>query len=55
MRAVLWADTLQTLVMAIGLLALLIRGCVVLGGVSNVWTIAQQQGRINMNKYVLCK
>ena len=50
MKAVLWADTAQILVMVAGLLAVIIRGCMTVGGVAEVWRIAEEGGRINFNK-----
>lgn len=46
MKAVLWADTLQVLIMFAGLFAILIEGCRVLGGVGKAWDIAKDNGRI---------
>ena len=54
MKAVLWADTLQTTIMMTGLIAVIIQGNIKMGGLTNVWSIAQQSGRINftMDLYV---
>lgn len=46
MKAVLWADTLQVLIMFAGIFALLIEGCRVLGGVEKAWNIAKDNERI---------
>ena len=47
MKAVLWADTLQTTIMLAGLIAVIIQGNIKMGGFHNVWEIGQQAGRIN--------
>ena len=47
MKAVLWADTLQTTIMLAGLIAVIIQGNIKMGGFHNVWKIGQQAGRIN--------
>ncbi len=46
MKAVLWADTLQTCIMIAGLLALLIRGSAKLGGIEEVFRRADEHGRL---------
>lgn len=46
MKAVLWADTFQVVMMIAGMLAALIQGCIELGGFSKAWDIADQSGRI---------
>ena len=46
MKAVLWADTIQMFIVFAGMLTVLIEGCSVLGGFSNVWDIANGGGRI---------
>ena len=50
MKAVLWADTLQMIIMVGGLIAVLVQGCIKAGGVSKVWEIAEKGGRINFGK-----
>ena len=47
MKAVLWADTLQMLVMFAGQIALVVQGCIVVGGISKVFETAIEGGRIN--------
>ncbi len=47
MKAVLWADTLQTAVMMAGVVALLIRGCERMGGMEEVWRRAEEHGRVH--------
>ena len=46
MKAVVWADTFQALVMIGGLLAIVIYGTVLVGGIEKVWTISQEGGRL---------
>lgn len=45
-KAVVYTDVLQTLLMFGGVLVVVIICCVDLGGVGNVWTIAEQGGRV---------
>ena len=47
MRAVVWVDTLQMLILAGGQLAMLIQVTVKMGGLGEVFKIAEQGGRIN--------
>ncbi|ELU18422.1 hypothetical protein CAPTEDRAFT_136710, partial [Capitella teleta] len=51
MKAVLWADTLQFFLMIAGILAVLIQGIIVKGGIVNVWRIAEKGGRISFNNF----
>ncbi|KAL3843173.1 hypothetical protein ACJMK2_021124 [Sinanodonta woodiana] len=46
LKAVIWTDVFQTIVMFAGMLAVLIKGCNVLGGVERVWEIAYKGDRI---------
>lgn len=46
MKTVLWTDTLQFVIMVVGLLAALIEGSRLLGGFDKAWEIANQRGRI---------
>ncbi len=46
MKAVLWVDTLQAVIMLAGLLAILIRGVAKLGGIEEVWRRAGEHGRL---------
>lgn len=41
----IWSDVLQAVVMVAGMLAVIIRGCVMQGGFDNVIEIARQGGR----------
>ncbi|CAF3390306.1 unnamed protein product [Rotaria socialis] len=49
MRAVIWADVLQAIVMAIGLLAVIIQGLISLGGFKQTFSIASRGGRIEFD------
>ncbi|KAL4220203.1 Sodium-coupled monocarboxylate transporter 1 [Mactra antiquata] len=46
MKAVLWADTVQMVVVYAGMITIFVIGCNVLGGVENAWNIADSRGRI---------
>ncbi|XP_050394459.1 sodium-coupled monocarboxylate transporter 2 [Patella vulgata] len=46
MKAVLWTDTFQVVMMITGLLAVLIRGSILVGGFANAWEIANDSGRV---------
>lgn len=48
MKAVLWTDVFQAILMFLGILAVLIKGFVDLGGVGNVFRISYEGGRINV-------
>lgn len=50
MKAVLWADTAQVVVMVAGVVAVIIRGCIVSGGIGHVWHTAVEGGRMNLNR-----
>ncbi|KAK3091104.1 hypothetical protein FSP39_017149 [Pinctada imbricata] len=47
MKAVLWTDSFQVGLMMAGLLAVLIKGSIEVGGFSKAWDIAYKSGRIN--------
>ncbi|XP_070184134.1 sodium-coupled monocarboxylate transporter 1-like isoform X2 [Littorina saxatilis] len=46
MKAVLWTDTFQAGVIVAGLLAIIIRGITVQGGITRIWDIADNRSRI---------
>lgn len=48
MKAVLWTDVFQAILMFLGILAVLIKGFVDLGGIGNVFRISYEGGRINV-------
>ncbi|CAM2726021.1 unnamed protein product [Rotaria socialis] len=49
MKAVIWTDVLQSVVILVGLLAVVIQGLITLGGFKRVWFIASQGGRIEFD------
>ena len=51
MRAVMWTDVFQVVVMVAGIVAVLVKGSVAVGGLSNVFEIAREGGRMHMFKY----
>ncbi|XP_046352936.2 sodium-coupled monocarboxylate transporter 1-like [Haliotis rufescens] len=51
MKAVLWTDTLQAVVIAAGLFAVLIQGSIVMGGFQNAWDIAANRSRIYFHDF----
>ena len=53
MKAVVWADTAQSAVMLSGVIALLIQGTRLCGGVGNVIEAARETGRLQPWKRVL--
>ena len=52
MKAVLWTDTFQIVMMGIGLLAALIQGSIEIGGLPKAWEIAAQNERVVYDEYV---
>ncbi|XP_064616324.1 sodium-dependent multivitamin transporter-like isoform X2 [Liolophura sinensis] len=50
LKAVVWADTFQILVFFAGLLAILIQGSIVTGGLANAWNISSNHGRIKLDE-----
>ncbi|CAF5084179.1 unnamed protein product, partial [Rotaria sp. Silwood1] len=49
MKAVIWTDVLQALVMLVGLLSAIIQGLIVLGGFGPTFSIASKGGRIQFD------
>ncbi|ELV13740.1 sodium-dependent multivitamin transporter isoform X2 [Tupaia chinensis] len=47
LKAVIWTDVFQTLVMFLGQLAVIIVGSAKVGGLGRVWDVASQHGRIS--------
>uniref|UniRef100_A0A8C8SIA6 Sodium-dependent multivitamin transporter n=1 Tax=Pelusios castaneus TaxID=367368 RepID=A0A8C8SIA6_9SAUR len=47
LKAVIWTDVFQTLVMFAGQLAVIVVGCVKVGGMGRVWQLATEQGKIS--------
>lgn len=50
MKAVVHTDVVQSIVMIVGVLAIVVQGTVRVGGVSKVWNIASERGRIDFFK-----
>jgi len=48
LKAVLWTDTLQFLIMIVGCIVLLIFGTVKAGGPSEVWRVNKLSGRLDI-------
>jgi Na+/proline symporter len=51
MKAVIWTDVLQAIVILVGLLAAIIQGFIALGGVRRTLSIADKGGRIEFDRY----
>ncbi|KAK2171563.1 hypothetical protein NP493_1044g00045 [Ridgeia piscesae] len=49
MKAVIWTDVFQTFIMLAGMLAIVIQGTMVVGGLGRVWSIAEAGGRIHFD------
>lgn len=47
MKAVLWTDTLQSLLMVVGVIAVMAAGVHREGGVANVWEASRVSGRLD--------
>jgi Na+/proline symporter len=55
MKAVLITDSFQVIIMFAGLLAILIKGSIEVGGFSEAWSRAYDSGRVKFDEYVfLC-
>lgn len=52
MKAVIWTDVLQTVVILVGLLATIVQGFIELGGIKQTFLIAYQGNRIQLDRYV---
>ncbi|XP_064614404.1 sodium-coupled monocarboxylate transporter 1-like isoform X2 [Liolophura sinensis] len=46
LKAVIWTDVFQTLVMVAGMLAVLIQAIIEVGGMGRMWHLAEEKGRI---------
>lgn len=53
MRAVVYTDVMQTLLMFCGIIVVIVVGCTDLGGAGNVWAAADEGGRLEFFKCVL--
>ena len=47
MKAVIWTDVVQAIVMMFGFFAVVIQGSINLGGFGNIWNTALEGGRID--------
>ncbi|MPC19031.1 Sodium-coupled monocarboxylate transporter 2 [Portunus trituberculatus] len=52
-KAVVYTDVMQTLLMFIGLIVVIVVCCLDLGGFSNVWSAADEGGRLELFKLVI--
>ncbi|XP_067668239.1 uncharacterized protein [Haliotis asinina] len=52
LKAVIWTDVFQCIIMFSGMFAVLIKGTIDVGGVRKVWTTAYEGGRLNIFKVV---
>ena len=50
MKAVVWADTIQLMIMVAGQLAILIQVTINQGGMTQIFNIAEEGGRINFRE-----
>lgn len=50
-KAVLWTDLFQSVLMFVSLIIVIVRGTIILGGFDNVMKAALDGGRINMNEF----
>ncbi|XP_029648216.1 sodium-dependent multivitamin transporter-like isoform X1 [Octopus sinensis] len=46
MKAVVWTDVFQSAIMYSGMVAVFIKGCMVLGGFGRIWNIAKEHNRL---------
>ncbi|XP_077868195.1 sodium-coupled monocarboxylate transporter 2-like [Saccoglossus kowalevskii] len=46
MKAVVWTDVFQSIIVYAGLLAVIIKGTIILEGIQNAWRIAEDGGRV---------
>lgn len=50
MKAVMWTDVFQTLIMFLGMLAVVIMGLIEVGGWSNMWAAIERGNRVEFFK-----
>ena len=53
MKAVMWTDLLQIVIMFAGMITILIKGSIDLGGFGEVWRLAKEGERLELLKYVV--
>nr|XP_039267207.1 sodium-coupled monocarboxylate transporter 1-like [Styela clava] len=51
LKAVIWTDVLQSILMLSGFVIVIIQGSINLGGFSNIWEAAQDGGRIDFHSF----
>ncbi|XP_071115367.1 sodium-coupled monocarboxylate transporter 2-like [Haliotis cracherodii] len=51
MKAVLWTDSFQAVIILVGLLSVVIQGSIVIGGFGRAWEIASEHSRINFQEF----
>ena len=51
MRAVVWTDAIQMIILVVGLIVVAVLGSKQVGGGDKVWQIAKDTGRVNFDKY----
>ncbi|XP_046573233.1 sodium-coupled monocarboxylate transporter 1-like [Haliotis rubra] len=51
MKAVLWTDSFQAVIILVGLLSVVIQGSIVVGGFGRAWEVASQHSRINFQEF----
>lgn len=52
LKAVVWTDAFQMVVMVVGFLTVLIQGAIKAGGIESVWSTAYTGGRMHIFEYV---
>lgn len=52
LKAVIWTDVLQMVIMLAGFVAVIARGAVLQGGLTKIWEDAGQGGRLDAFEYV---
>ncbi|XP_071105136.1 sodium-coupled monocarboxylate transporter 2-like [Haliotis cracherodii] len=53
MKAVLWTDTFQAVVMVVGVATLMVRSAAAVGGFRSAWAIADNRSRIKLDEFSL--
>lgn len=52
LKAVVWTDAFQMVVMVVGFLTVLIQGSIRAGGIESVWSTSHAGGRLQVFEYV---
>lgn len=53
MKAVLWTDTFQSVIIVGGLTAALVQGSNAVGGILEAWGVAEEHSRIYLTEYII--